>query len=137
MRVLNHYLANRPNIYIYKTPHKTLYAFYPFSVISIPFFFYKPFVFKPQDIFHMNLSLWWAFFCNVGLGCLLLYWAQVFWVRELRPVQLQLTLVWLVHKLWLVSQELRSYAHDRRNYFRWVMASKHDDNNNKRKYFCL
>ena len=56
-------------------------------------------------------------FCNVGLGCFLLYWSQVFWVRELRPVQLQLTLVWLVHKLCLVCQELCSYAHDKRSYF--------------------
>ena len=56
-------------------------------------------------------------FCNVGLGCLLLYWTQVFWVRELRPVQLQLTLVWLVHKLCLVCQEPRSYAHGKRSYF--------------------
>ena len=44
-------------------------------------------------------------FCNVGLGCLLLYWAQVFWIRELRPVQLQLILVRFVRKLCLVCQE--------------------------------
>ena len=32
-------------------------------------------------------------FYNIRLGCLLRYWAQVFWVRELRPVQLQLSLI--------------------------------------------
>ena len=75
-------------------------------------------------------------FCNVRLGCLLLYWAQVFWVKKLRLVQLQLTLIRLVHKLCLICQELRSHAHGRRSCFGWVMASRHD-NNNKRKCFCL
>jgi len=55
----------------------------------------------------------------------MLYWAQVFWVRELRPVQLQLTLIRLMHKLCLIYQELRLHTHGRRSYFEWVMVSSH------------
>ena len=46
--------------------------------------------------------MWWAFFGWTGLGCLLWYWAQIFWVKALRPVQLQLNLVRLMRKLCLV-----------------------------------
>ena len=52
-----------------------------------------------------NKRLWWAFFGWIRLGCLLWYWVLIFWVRELRPVQLQLNLVRLVRKLCLVCQE--------------------------------
>ena len=53
----------------------------------------------------------WYYYCT-GLGCLLWYLAQVFWVRELRPVQLELKLVRLVRKLCLVCQE---HAYCRQN----------------------
>ena len=68
--------------------------------------------------------LWWAFFGWIGLDCLLQYWAQIFWVRELRPVQLQLNLVWLVCKLCIVCQE---HTYDGQNCFRWVVADIYDN----------
>ena len=51
--------------------------------------------------------LWWAF-CDFGLDCLLLYWARVFWIGELGPIQLQPTLVRLVHKLCSIC---RNFSH--------------------------
>ena len=51
--------------------------------------------------------MWWVF-CDFGLDCLLLHWAQVFWIRELGSVQLQLTLVRLAHKLYPVC---RNFSH--------------------------
>ena len=51
--------------------------------------------------------MWWVF-CHFGLDCHLLHWAQVFWIRELGLVQLQLTLVWLAHKLCPVC---RNFSH--------------------------
>ena len=84
------------------------------------------------SLINLNVYVCDGPFCNVGLGCLLPYWTLVFWIKELRLVQLQLTLIRLVHKLCLVCQE---HAHGRQSYFGWVMASRYD--NNKRKYFCL
>ena len=43
-------------------------------------------------------------------------------MKELRPVQLQLTLVWLMHKLCPVCQKLWSRAHDRRDCYKRVVA---------------
>ena len=51
------------------------------------------------------------YYC-IGLGYLLRYWAQVFWVRELRSIQLELKLVRLVRTLCLVCQE---HAYGRQN----------------------
>ena len=59
-------------------------------------------------ILNKNMIIVVGLFCDVGLGCLLLYWVQVFWIRELGPVQLYLTLVWLVHKLCPICQ---SFGH--------------------------
>ena len=68
---------------------------------------------KPMKIFSKKFSKtllffvkWWAFFCDIGLRCLMLCWAYDFWIRELGPVQLQPTLVRPVHKLCLVCQTL-------------------------------
>ena len=56
-----------------------------------------------KNVLNFLWKVWWAF-RDFGLNCLLLHWAQVFWIRELRLVQLQLTFVWLMHKLWPVWQ---------------------------------
>ena len=54
-----------------------------------------------------NNHFWWAF-CDFSLNCLLLHQAQVFYIKELGPVQLQLTLVQPTHKLCPV---FRNFSH--------------------------
>ena len=86
-------------------------------------------------------SLWWAFLYSTGLplAVLLLYWARLppavlgpsVLSKELRLAQLELNLVRLVHKLYLICQE---HAYGRQSYSEWVMASRHD-NKIKREYF--
>ena len=71
-------------------------------------------------------------FAYIGLGYLLWYWAQIFWVSELRPVQLQLNLIRLVRKLCLIRQK-RPYG--RQNCFRWVVAGRYDNNKTKESTF--
>ena len=46
------------------------------------------------NVVDLFVMLGWAASCYTG--------PQVFWVRELRLVQLQLALLWLIHKLCLV-----------------------------------
>ena len=74
------------------------------------------------------------YYCT-GLDCLLRYWAQVFWVREMRPIQLKLKLVRLMRKLCLVYQE---HAYGRQSYSEWVTVSRHDSKAKRRilRLFC-
>ena len=74
------------------------------------------------------------YYCT-GLDCLLRYWAQVFWVREMRPIQLELKLVRLMRKLCLVYQE---HAYGRQSYSEWVTVSRHDSKAKRRilRLFC-
>ena len=81
-------------------------------------------------------SLWWAFLYSTGLplAVLLLYWARLspavlgpsVLSKELRSAQLELNLVRLVHKLYLIYQE---HVYGRQNCFKWVAASKYNNNN--------
>ena len=66
--------------------------------------------------------LWWAFFVILDWTVSCCTETQVFWTRELGTVQLQLTLVWLVHKLCPVCQKLWSRAHGRRDCNKRVVA---------------
>ena len=71
---------------------------------------YYQFSFGPTTNITISISnnhFWWAF-CDFGLDCLLLHQAQVFWIRELGLVQLQLTLVQPMYKLCPV---FRNFSH--------------------------
>ena len=79
----------------------------------------------------MNSVRGWAVL--VVLDCLLLHSAQVFWIGESGLVQLQLKEVWLRRKLSQVCQER---VHGRRNCFRQIVASRHNNNRINRKYLA-